>query len=97
MRNGHCPSCGGTEIYAARNGLGFGDATYVHLRPQLPEGFRGAAIPHCTNEVWAYLCAGCGLVEHRLHDDAAAEWVKQNWVRVQADTEPVAPGTTPAA
>lgn len=83
MRNGTCPSCGGTEIYAARNGFGFGDGAWVGIRPQLTDDFRGAAPVHRTRDVWSYLCGACGLTEHRLHDPAALEFIKANWTRVE--------------
>lgn len=83
MRDGTCPGCGGTEIYAARNGLSIGEGTYANIRPHLDPDFRGAAVPYRSNELWAYLCAACGLTEHRLHDPAALEFVRANWTRVE--------------
>lgn len=82
MRDGVCPSCNGTEIYAARNGVDFGEFGAVGLRPHLELGFRGAVSLHQSHEVWAYVCAECGLFEFRLHEPAGIEFVRQNWVRV---------------
>jgi hypothetical protein len=84
MHTGTCPSCDSTEIYAARNGLGFGEGAYVGIRPHIPDDFRGAASLHRTKDVWSYLCASCGLIEHRLHDRAALDFVEATWTRVAA-------------
>ncbi|QYG95072.1 hypothetical protein HC251_23330 [Iamia sp. SCSIO 61187] len=82
MRSGTCPKCGGTEVYAARNGLGLGEHSRVGLRPHIEPGFRGALVPHQTNDLWHYLCAACGYTEAYLHDDQAMAFVRQRWVRV---------------
>lgn len=82
MREGTCPSCGGTEIYAARNGVALGEFATVGLRPNLDPGFRGAVRPYASDQFWAYLCAACGLVEFHLHDEGGVEFVRQNWARI---------------
>ena len=46
MHEGVCPSCAGTEICAARNGVDSGECGAVGLRPHLELGFRGAAAVH---------------------------------------------------
>jgi hypothetical protein len=84
MHEGVCPSCQGTEIYAARDGVDIGEFGAVGLRPNLDLNFRGAVALHQTHHLWAYLCSACGLVEFRLHDPTAVEFVKQHWVRVTA-------------
>lgn len=86
MQNGTCPSCGGAEVYAARNGLGLGEGggDKVAIRPHIEPGFRGVAPRHVSDGVWTYLCAGCGLVEVRVHDPAAVDFARQRWLRVQA-------------
>lgn len=86
MHEGVCPSCTGTEIYTARNGVALGEYLVTGLRPHLEPSFRGAVRLHQTSDFWAYLCAGCGLVEFRLHDAPALEFVRQNWVRVTGTT-----------
>ena len=82
MRSGNCPSCGGTEIYAARNGVALGEFASVGLRPHREPGFTGAVRPYPSDHFWSYLCAACGLVEFRLHDEAGVEFVRQNWARI---------------
>jgi len=82
MHEGVCPSCAGTEIYAARNGVDFGEYGAVGLRPHLELGFRGAVALHQSHQVWSYVCAACGLLEFRLLEPAGIEFVKQNWGRV---------------
>lgn len=82
MRTGTCTSCGGTEVYAAKNGLGLGEGTKIAIRPQVEPGFRGVVSRHVTEDVWTYTCAGCGLTEIRVHDPAAIEFIRQRWVRV---------------
>lgn len=82
MREGTCPSCGGTEVYAARNGVALGEHATVGLRPDLAPGFRGAVRLHPSEQFWAYLCAACGLVEFHLHDEAAVAFARQNWARI---------------
>lgn len=82
MRDGTCPSCSGTEVYAARNGLGLGGGHRVGIRPHIEPGFRGAVVPHQTEDVWSYTCGTCGLTELRVHDPAALDFIRQRWVRV---------------
>lgn len=82
MRSGTCPKCSGTEVYAARNGLGLGEGAKVQVRPHLETGFRGVAPRHVTDDVWVYVCAGCGFSETYVHDPAAIAFVRQRWVRV---------------
>jgi hypothetical protein len=82
MRDGTCPKCRGTEVYAARNGLGLGEGWEVGLRPHLEPGFRGAVMRHRTNDVWNYCCAACGYVETYLIDAAGIGFVRQSWARV---------------
>jgi predicted nucleic-acid-binding Zn-ribbon protein len=82
MDEGTCPSCGGTEIYASRNGIVVGETYLVALRRNVPLDFRGSAQNHQTDGFWAYVCAACGLIEYRLLDVAAIDWVRQNWSRV---------------
>ncbi len=83
MRSGTCPKCSGTEVFAARNGLGLGDGYRVGIRPNLEPDFRGAARPHLTSDVWAYVCAGCGYTETYVHDAAAIDFIRRTWVAVQ--------------
>ena len=82
MNEGVCPSCQGTEIYAARNGIDLGEFGAVGIRPHLELGFRGAAGLHQSHDFWAYLCADCGLVEFRLHEATGLDFVRKNWMRV---------------
>ena len=82
MRDGTCPACGGTEIYAARNGIALGEYAHVGLRPHVDPGFRGMLQQHQTEGMWSYLCAGCGLVEFRLQDPLAVDFARANWTRV---------------
>jgi hypothetical protein len=82
MHEGVCPSCQGTEIYAARDGVDIGEFGAVGLRPHLELDFHGAVALHQTFQFWAYHCVACGLVEFRLLDPAATAFVKQHWVRV---------------
>jgi hypothetical protein len=86
MHEGVCPSCTGTEIYAARNGVALGENLYVGLRPHLEPGFRGAVRLHQSDQIWSYVCATCGLMEQRLHDPAAVEFIRATWVRVKSAT-----------
>lgn len=83
MRSGTCTSCGGSEVYAARNGLSLGEGAKVQIRPQLEPGFRGVMPRHVTDDVWVYVCAACGSTETYVHDPAAIEFIRQRWVRVQ--------------
>ena len=83
MHDGTCPSCRGTEVYAARNGLDLGEGLRVGLRPHVEPGFRGAFALHQTDGVWTYTCATCGLTELRVHDPTALDFIRQRWVRVQ--------------
>ena len=78
MRDGACRSCGGQEIYAARNATEPGDP---HLRAHIEPGFRGMR-PQTRVEVWNYLCATCGLLETYLLDPAAIDFARQAWIRV---------------
>ena len=96
MRDGICPKCRGTEVYAARNGLGIGDGFVVGLRPHLEPGFRGAVRPHQTNDVWNYCCAACGYVETYLIDPAGMAYVRQSWPRVPVVTSDPPAGAQPA-
>lgn len=82
MHGGTCPSCGGREIHASRNGVALGEYTSVGLRPHVDTGFRGGIRPYPSDQFWAYLCATCGLVEFRLHDPGAVEFARQHWMRV---------------
>lgn len=83
MRTGTCPKCAGTEVYAARNGLGSGEHAKVTIRPMLEPGFRGIAPRHVSDDVWVYTCAACGYTETYVHDEAAVAFIRQHWVRVQ--------------
>jgi predicted nucleic-acid-binding Zn-ribbon protein len=84
MQNGTCPTCGGTEVYAARNGLGIGESSdKVAIRPHMEPGFRGMVQRHVSDGVWSYTCASCGLTEIRVHDPAAIDFIRQRWIRVQ--------------
>jgi hypothetical protein len=85
MRDGTCPKCSGTEVYAARNGF---TEHLHHIRPHLEPSFRGMARPHPTRDLWAYVCASCGFSETYLHDGAAIDFIRQSWMRV---TPPAAP------
>jgi len=89
MRNGICPRCGTSEVYAARNALAIGDTTEVALHQHIEPGFRGMR-PRIRTDGWSFLCAGCGLLELYALDGSAREFVRQTWLRV-----PVAPA--PAA
>jgi hypothetical protein len=81
MRDGICPKCQGTEVYAARNGF---VEFRLPIRPHLEPGYRGVAPTHLTEDLWWYVCATCGLSEAYLHDPAAIDFVRQRWVRVTA-------------
>lgn len=83
MRSGTCPKCGGTEVHSARNGLSLGQHYKVGLRPHTEPGFRGALALHPTNDLWTYVCAGCGSSETYLHDEQAMAFVRERWLRVQ--------------
>ena len=82
MRSGTCPKCSGTEVYGARNGFSLGEYFKVSIRPHVEDGFRGALVPHQTDDLWHYLCATCGYSETFLHDEEAMAFVRQRWVRV---------------
>lgn len=82
MRDGTCPACGGTEIYAARNGVALGELASVGLRPDVEPGFHGAVRQYPSDGFWSYLCAGCGLVEFHLHDDTGIDFARRHWTRV---------------
>jgi predicted nucleic-acid-binding Zn-ribbon protein len=87
MRDGTCPNCSGTEVYAARNGM---HEHLVHIRPHLEPSFRGAVRPHPTQDLWQYVCVACGYVETYLHDGDALEFVRQRWMRVTPPPPPPA-------
>jgi len=92
MRRGICPQCDGSAVYAARNGLGLGTGSRVGLRPHIEPEFRGAAVPHQTEDLWHYVCAACGYVETYVIGDQALAFVRRNWAPV-----PVVPPAGPDA
>lgn len=94
MRRGTCPKCDGSEVHAARNGLGFGDGSRVGLRPHVETGFRGMVVPHQTTDVWTYVCAACGYAETYIIGEQALAFIRQSWPRVPVvpPAQPDAPG-----
>lgn len=74
MKNGTCPNCGGSEVYAG---------TEVFLK----RGVYGSnTIPISAWSDTAldnYACVDCGYVESYIGDRAKLEQVKKKWAKVR--------------
>jgi hypothetical protein len=79
--------CGADSVYAAANGVQFGDAGQVAIAPNLQPGFRGAVRRHRT-DLWSFACTRCGHLEFQLLDPAALGFIAQQWSPVPPVTEP---------
>ena len=90
MRDGTCGRCGGTEIYAAANGLAIGGPSQAALHAHIGPGFRGMRPSHQNAGLWQYLCADCGHLELHLLDAAAIQFARAHWVRVPPQDAPPA-------
>jgi hypothetical protein len=84
MRSGTCPGCGGTEVYASRNALSIGGGSETSVEAHIEPGFRGMRPRYRTKELWQLACASCGKVEIYLMDPGALEFIRSNWVRIDA-------------
>lgn len=88
VRTGKCGECGGTEIYAAANGLGIGAAgTEASLHAHIEPGFRGVRPRQMTYGVWQYLCATCGHLQFHVIDGAGIDFARRTWLRVPVQPE----------
>jgi len=78
MRNGTCPKCSSQSVYAAGGGLKYG--TQPALQAHIEPGFRGMRPAYqATDNIWQFVCADCGYLESYVLDDAAKDFVRQNW------------------
>jgi len=78
MKNGKCPKCGSTEIFAARD------------LPLKSGPFGSNSIPISLTSMAAldnYVCVGCGLVEHYVADEQKLKEISQKWKQVNAEND----------
>ncbi len=89
MRDGICPKCRATTVYAAMNGIGQGhDSSHrAQLRPHLAPDFRGAVVLHQA-DLWDFVCTSCGFLETYVLDRATLVWVRERWAPVPVTAEP---------
>jgi hypothetical protein len=72
MKNGTCPNCDSSEIYAGAN-LTFKEGRYNVI----PISLRTAA------PLDNYVCVECGYVESYIGDRARLEQIKKKWSKVK--------------
>lgn len=76
MRDGMCPKCKSTEVYAGTN-ISFKGGTYGSN--SIPISFLSqAALDN-------YVCADCGYVESYIADRAKCKEIAAKWPRVGSD------------
>jgi predicted nucleic-acid-binding Zn-ribbon protein len=71
MKDGQCPKCGSTEVYASQV-----NHPQKHIRVQSPY-LSGSAAPV------KYLCTECGYLEYYVEDENFLALVRHKWQRVQ--------------
>ncbi|GMV32674.1 MAG: hypothetical protein AMXMBFR60_05030 [Chloroflexota bacterium] len=72
MRNGTCPNCGSTEVYAG---------TDVNVKKGRYNVIPIALLIEAALD--NYVCAECGYVEHYVADRAKLEKIKAKWQKVK--------------
>lgn len=72
MKNGKCPKCGESAVYAKQRGISLGDGG-VHVYT----GSVSRPVP-----VDHYVCTGCGYFEAYIADPAKLAAVAQSWTKV---------------
>jgi predicted nucleic-acid-binding Zn-ribbon protein len=78
MKNGKCPKCGSTEIFAARD------------LPLKSGPFGSNSIPISLTSMAAldnYVCTACGLVERYVADEQKLKEIAKKWKPVNADKD----------
>jgi predicted nucleic-acid-binding Zn-ribbon protein len=80
MKNGKCPKCGSTEIFAGKD------------LPLKSGPFGSNSIPISLTSMAAldnYVCTDCGLVEHYVADAQRLKEIAKKWkpVNAQEDAE----------
>ena len=80
MKNGKCPKCGSTEIYAAKD------------LPLKSGPFGSNSIPVSLASIAAldnYVCKACGFLERYVADEDKLEEIAKKWKRMNSgdDTE----------
>jgi predicted nucleic-acid-binding Zn-ribbon protein len=80
MKNGKCPKCGSTEIFAGKD------------LPLKSGPFGSNSIPISLTSIAAldnYVCTDCGLVEHYVADAERLKEITKKWkpVNAQEDAE----------
>lgn len=84
MRSGTCSGCGSTEVYASRNALSIGGGSEAAVEAHIEPGFRGMRRRCRTKDLWQFACTSCGKVDNYLLDPEALEFVRSNWMRIEA-------------
>ena len=78
MKNGKCPKCGSSEVYAATDLL-------------LKSGpFGSNSIPISLTSLAAldnYVCTSCGLVERYVADEEKLREIAKKWKAVKAEED----------
>jgi hypothetical protein len=77
MRDGVCPKCSSRSVYGAAGGLKHG--TQGALVAPIEPGFRGIRQQMSAEGIWQFMCADCGYMESYALDDAARQFVRDNW------------------
>ena len=73
MRNGNCPSCGMSAVYASRNGIQHQQGVYIY-------NLGGTTTP--ASDYQSYVCTNCGYIENHIVDRAKLKEIEKNWQKV---------------
>ncbi len=75
MKNGRCPKCNSSEVYAAKR-TGLFHLLATHGARLLP------IEPGVSTRLKNYVCASCGYVESYVTDPWVLGEIKKNWPKV---------------
>jgi len=78
MKNGKCPKCGSTEIFAGKD------------LPLKSGPFGSNSIPISLTSMAAldnYVCTDCGLVEHYVADAGKLKEIAKKWKSLEAQED----------
>ncbi len=79
MKNGSCPKCNSSEVYAGTNVVSKGGSYGAN---SIPISFwRYAALDN-------YVCAQCGYVESYIADSSKLSEIKKQWPKVKPANQP---------
>jgi predicted nucleic-acid-binding Zn-ribbon protein len=73
MRNGKCPTCGGTNVYSKAGGVGVSDDKVIHVYT----GMISRAVPYVS-----FVCTSCGYFENYIADKGKLQEVEKTWQKV---------------